>query len=239
MDCGVFEIGWRHERTGSFRQTVFKPANLLSALSLLKHVNARGHHIYIRPAGPHGLILPDDLARDALGTLKQDGLPPAAVIETSPGNYQAWIKFLPAPHGLPHAPATQLARLPGHWVTNPASMGRRADRAFAWSRSPRPFPRSHGQYFSQQETERRICPAHRQGAENPNLFWENLLSLITPSSPKVTNSVDASKTMSGELCRWAAQRYRNSWLGVVREGYRVGLAHRRGGGSGVFKTPSV
>jgi hypothetical protein len=111
MGYGVFEIGLRHERTNSFRITVFETTGLFAALAWLKHANARDHHIYIRPAHPHGLILIDDLAPCSLPTLKRDGLEPAAVIETSPGNYQAWIKLLPVPLGLPHPLATHIAKL--------------------------------------------------------------------------------------------------------------------------------
>ncbi|WP_024203165.1 DNA-primase RepB domain-containing protein, partial [Escherichia coli] len=40
----------------------------------------------------HGLVLVDDLSSDDLDAMKQEGREPAAIIETSPKNYQAWVK---------------------------------------------------------------------------------------------------------------------------------------------------
>jgi hypothetical protein len=54
--------------------------------------NAKGHHIYIRPSGPSQLTLIDDLTRKSLDTLLDTGYTPACVVETSPCNFQAWLK---------------------------------------------------------------------------------------------------------------------------------------------------
>ena len=54
--------------------------------------NAKGHHIYIRPSGLSQLTLIDDLTRKSLETLLDTGYTPACVVETSPGNFQAWLK---------------------------------------------------------------------------------------------------------------------------------------------------
>jgi RepB DNA-primase from phage plasmid len=63
---------------------------------------------YVRPAGIHGLSLVDDLKLDALARMKAEGFEPAAVVETSPGNLQAWLK-----HGetLDEAAGTKAAKL--------------------------------------------------------------------------------------------------------------------------------
>ncbi|NHW87539.1 hypothetical protein HA066_24300, partial [Escherichia coli] len=66
-------------------------------------MNAQGNDIYIRPAeqARHGLVLVDDLSSDDLDAMKQEGREPAAIIETSPKNYQAWVKVAqdaPADH---------------------------------------------------------------------------------------------------------------------------------------------
>lgn len=47
--------------------------------------------IYVRPRGEHQLTLVDDLKLDSLHKLARDGFQPAVVVETSPGNYQAWL----------------------------------------------------------------------------------------------------------------------------------------------------
>jgi RepB DNA-primase from phage plasmid len=54
--------------------------------------NVKGHHVYIRPSGPSQLTLIDDLTRKSLDTLLDTGYTPACVVETSPGNFQAWLK---------------------------------------------------------------------------------------------------------------------------------------------------
>jgi hypothetical protein len=61
-------------------------------LDWLASENAKGHHIYIRPSGLSQLTLIDDLTRNSLKRLIDTGYTPACVVETSPGNFQAWLK---------------------------------------------------------------------------------------------------------------------------------------------------
>jgi hypothetical protein len=65
---------------------------VLARLSLLKNRNARGSHIYIRPTGEHRYTALDDLSETWLANLTGDGFNPCAVVETSAGNFQAWLK---------------------------------------------------------------------------------------------------------------------------------------------------
>jgi hypothetical protein len=65
---------------------------VLARLSLLKSRNARGSHIYIRPTGEHRYTALDDLSKTSLANLTGDGFNPCAVVETSAGNFQAWLK---------------------------------------------------------------------------------------------------------------------------------------------------
>ena len=65
---------------------------LLARIPLLKAHNARGAHIYIRPAGEHRYTVLDDLSAEAVERLSADSYEPCAVVETSTGNYQAWLK---------------------------------------------------------------------------------------------------------------------------------------------------
>jgi hypothetical protein len=73
----------------------------------LKHMNAQGHDIFVRPAREksQGVVLLDDVSRSTLRALERDGRSPAAVVETSPGNYQAWIRVAR------EAPAPELGRV--------------------------------------------------------------------------------------------------------------------------------
>ncbi len=63
-----------------------------TALRWLRRENARGAHIFIRPSGIHALSLVDDLTADAIARMKRTGFEPAVVVETSPANFQAWLK---------------------------------------------------------------------------------------------------------------------------------------------------
>jgi len=65
---------------------------VLKSLLWLRRENLNRGHIYVRPAGAHGLSLVDDLKADALARMKAEGFEPAAAVETSPGNFQAWLK---------------------------------------------------------------------------------------------------------------------------------------------------
>jgi RepB DNA-primase from phage plasmid len=67
-------------------------AAVLDRISLLKYRNAHGSHIYIRPSGEHRFTALDDLNETSLARLSADGFTPCAVVETSAGNFQAWLK---------------------------------------------------------------------------------------------------------------------------------------------------
>jgi hypothetical protein len=88
-----FEVGIREAKTGLMMNREWSRAELEQAAPWLKRMNARGNDIYIRPAGEHGLVLVDDLKPAALEKMREDGYAPALTVETSPGNYQAWVKL--------------------------------------------------------------------------------------------------------------------------------------------------
>jgi len=67
---------------------------VLESLPLLKSRNARGSHIYIRPSGEHRFTVLDDLDEASLARLSADGFNPCAVVETSSGNFQAWLRHV-------------------------------------------------------------------------------------------------------------------------------------------------
>lgn len=96
MDCEVFEIGlFKPSATGT--EPVMLPRTwdvqtLLRSISWLRHQNQDGRNIYIRPKGEHNLSLVDDLTSDRIQQMKASGFNPALVVQTSPGNFQAWLK---------------------------------------------------------------------------------------------------------------------------------------------------
>jgi hypothetical protein len=65
---------------------------LLRSVTWLRRENRDGRNIYIRPKGEHDLSLIDDLTSAAVEAMKGEGFNPSLVVETSPGNFQAWLK---------------------------------------------------------------------------------------------------------------------------------------------------
>ena len=94
LDAGMLPRAWDAE-------------TLLRSISWLRLENMRGRNIYIRPQGEHHLSLVDDLSKSAIDRMKAEGFQPAAIIETSPRNFQAWLD-----HGerLPRDIGTAVAR---------------------------------------------------------------------------------------------------------------------------------
>jgi hypothetical protein len=80
---------------------------LLKSVGWLKYQNSIGRNIYIRPKGEHSLSLVDDLTAANIERMKKEGVEPCLIVETSPGNFQAWVN-----HGevLPRAESTAAAR---------------------------------------------------------------------------------------------------------------------------------
>jgi hypothetical protein len=81
--------------------------SLMRSLGWLRLQNFQGRNIYIRPKGEHPLSLLDDLTSESVQEMKTAGFNPAVVVETSPGNFQAWVN-----HGevLPKELSTKVAR---------------------------------------------------------------------------------------------------------------------------------
>ena len=100
LDAPAYDLGILSDR-GMLPGLSNLPAEgVLSRLALLKAHNARGAHIYIRPAGEHRFTVLDDLNQNGVDRLAGDGYEPCAVVETSLGNFQAWLKHddvYPAP----------------------------------------------------------------------------------------------------------------------------------------------
>lgn len=72
-------------------------AGVIANIPWLKRENALGSDIYIRPQGSPGVVLLDDLKPAALERMKAEGFPPCATVETSPGNFQAWVRLSAKP----------------------------------------------------------------------------------------------------------------------------------------------
>jgi hypothetical protein len=87
---------------GMYRLESVPAPRLLRMLPFLKYRNANGAHIYIRPTGESPYTLLDDLTPATLNQLSAEGYSPAAVVETSPGSFQAWLRH-PQPGSNPRS----------------------------------------------------------------------------------------------------------------------------------------
>ncbi|WP_193189025.1 DNA-primase RepB domain-containing protein [Nisaea sediminum] len=67
-----------------------RPDAVRNLIPWLRHKNSAGCHIYARPVAPHSFTLLDDLSLSQLDRLAC--LSPVAIVETSPANYQGWIR---------------------------------------------------------------------------------------------------------------------------------------------------
>jgi hypothetical protein len=103
-----FDIGVKRTDGTMILREGWGAKQVLKSLLWLRRENLNRGHIYVRPAGAHGLSLVDDLKAGALARMKAEGFEPAAVVETSPENFQAWLK-----HGevLDEAASTRAAQM--------------------------------------------------------------------------------------------------------------------------------
>jgi hypothetical protein len=83
-------------------------AAVMRSVNWLRLQNLNGRNIYIRPKGEHPLTLLDDLQFEGVARMKAEGFSPSVVVETSVGNFQAWVN-----HGevLPKELSTRAAKL--------------------------------------------------------------------------------------------------------------------------------
>lgn len=118
------------------------PAQIIGDLPRLKRANGGGSSIVIRAPRDqdHDLILLDDLDAFTPDRMKADGLNPAAVIETSPGSFQAWVRLgTPQPAPVRHEAARILAERYG---ADPAAVDPHKSGRLAGFTNPKPEHRS-------------------------------------------------------------------------------------------------
>jgi hypothetical protein len=113
MGAQVFEIGLFKpdaEKDGAGPAMILRTWDtdgLIRSIPWLKLQNLQGRNIYIRPQGEHNLSLVDDLKGEAVDQMGAKGFEAAVIVETSPGNYQAWLKHSRV---LPRETSTAAAR---------------------------------------------------------------------------------------------------------------------------------
>jgi hypothetical protein len=79
-------------KAGMYRMENASHSRTVRMIPFLKRRNFQGAHIYLRPTGESSYTLLDDLNEQKLSALSSAGYGPAAVVETSPGNFQAWLR---------------------------------------------------------------------------------------------------------------------------------------------------
>ncbi len=92
-DVGVYD----RQNDAMLLRREWTPAQVEAAVGWFKVMNAQGRDIYIRPTGSSGLYLIDDVPAATVERMRAEGYAPAAVVETSPGNNQAWVRVSDAP----------------------------------------------------------------------------------------------------------------------------------------------
>jgi hypothetical protein len=91
FEVGLYKPGGEVHGEPEMLPRVWDSARLIKSLGWLRFQNQNGRNIYIRPKGEHALSLVDDLSANSLQKMRNSGFSPALVVETSPGNYQAWV----------------------------------------------------------------------------------------------------------------------------------------------------
>jgi hypothetical protein len=96
MGSELFEVGLYNPKATAGESImiprVWDSGTIGRSVAWLRLQNREGRNIYIRPKGEHDLSMVDDLTADAVSTMRQAGFNPAVIVETSPGNFQAWLK---------------------------------------------------------------------------------------------------------------------------------------------------
>jgi len=92
-DVGVYD----RQNDAMLLRREWTPAQVEASVGWFRGMNANGRDIYIRPTGSSGLYLIDDVPAATVERMRAEGYTPAAVVETSPGNLQAWVRVSDTP----------------------------------------------------------------------------------------------------------------------------------------------
>jgi hypothetical protein len=199
MHAEVFEIGlFDSAGRRQMLPRVWDRDTLLRSIAWLRLKNGAGRNIHIRPAGEHHLTLLDDIGWRTVARLKEEGFDPAVIVETSPGNFQAWLH-----HGrvlakdLSSFAARLLAR---RFLGNPASADwRHYGRLAGFTNRKEKYRKENGLYpfvLLHEASGRIYRRASAFLAEAQKMFGESQTRGTSPSpSSRVAHPVSSLKTL--------------------------------------------
>lgn len=91
MACDYFDLGILRPDGRMLLREAWTVSKIEEAIQRLRRENAHGAHIFVRPHCAHALSLVDDLSAETIQRMTHAGFQPAAVVETSPDNFQVWL----------------------------------------------------------------------------------------------------------------------------------------------------
>jgi len=238
MGVASFEIGIR-DRQGRMMLRTWTKDETLAAMPWLKRENAKGADVYVRPASKDGqnagIVLVDDLNRSALGQMQADGLNPASVTETSPGNFQAWVRVYDQP--IPAEAATLVAvELAKRYGGDPNSADWRHFGRLAGLTNQKPIHRDHAgrapyvlahESNGQQTREGTLLLArlfHQLAEQQQKVESENRLERVknAPESPQTGQPIPDPTLAFQQGLKQLIRRFGEN-LDLSRADYMVGV----------------
>ncbi|MCR5259462.1 MAG: RepB family DNA primase [Desulfovibrio sp.] len=99
MGCARYMLLMRRENPGKKDRPILKgplpPAGVMKEIRNMRRLNGQGWHVYVQPdpGEQRALVLVDDLTVSSVVQMKNLGVAPACVVETSPGSYQCWVNL--------------------------------------------------------------------------------------------------------------------------------------------------
>lgn len=116
---------------GQWTNRDLTPGEVMALLPRAAAANSQGGAVYMRlgpsaKANHPGIVLLDDLTIQAVEQLSQDGFEPCLVVETSPGNFQAWVRLAGSGCSVPYSAMGAAARyMAGRYGGDPRAVSPR------------------------------------------------------------------------------------------------------------------
>jgi len=205
MGSDSFAIGLREEATGRMLPArIWTLAEITDPriIAWLMYMNTGSRplqppspwHVYIQPAGEErNLTLIDDIDATAVAAMRTGGFEPALLVETSPGNFQAWLKhdrWLTPP--IASLLARKLATRFGGDLSSAASS--HYGRLASFTNPKPPYRDARGRFPFV-----RLVEARGHAYSMASRYIDQILASIPPSAPTLTVPCASSRSHPGVL----------------------------------------